>query len=131
MKRGGLWNTFVTVGHASAFLELLRSTIPDAMVKIADALARDDLDDAYLDLDPIDFSMAVLSREPHRLLVIPDAASGWTDLGSPDRVIETLIQSENEPSWLREMCGSDDPTLGTSAPRPVSDVLIPAWEQGL
>jgi len=131
MKRGGLWNTFVTVGRASAFLEMLRSTIPDAMVKIADALARDDLDDAYLDLDPIDFSMAVLSRAPHRLLVIPDAASGWTDLGSPDRVIETLIESENEPRWLREMCGSDDPTLGTSAPRPVSDVLIPAWEQGL
>ena len=119
MKRGGLWNTFVTVGHASAFLELLRSTIPHVMVKIADALARDDLDDAYLDLDTIDFSMAVLSREPHRLLVMPDAASGWTDLGNPDRLIETLIQSENEPSWLREMCRSGDPTFGTSAPTPL------------
>ncbi|HEX3229107.1 MAG TPA: sugar phosphate nucleotidyltransferase, partial [Pyrinomonadaceae bacterium] len=123
MKRGGLWNTFVTVGHASAFLDLLRSTIPDAMARIADALARDDLDDAFLDLDTIDFSMAVLSREPHRLLVIPDAASGWTDLGNPDRVIETLIQSENKPRWLREMCGSGDPTLGTSAPTPLHQGL--------
>jgi mannose-1-phosphate guanylyltransferase len=123
MKRGGLWNTFVTVGHASAFLELLRSTIPDAMVKVANALACDDLDDAYLDLDPIDFSMAVLSREPHRLLVMPAAASGWTDLGNPDRVIETLILSENEPSWLREMCGSGDPTPGTSAPTPLHQGL--------
>jgi mannose-1-phosphate guanylyltransferase len=130
MMRGGLWNTFVTIGHASAFLELLRSTIPEAMVRIADALARDDLDGAYLDLDTIDFSMAVLSREPHRLLVMPDAASGWTDLGNPDRLIETLIRSENEPSWLREMCGSGDPTLGPSPPTPVSDALIPTWVQG-
>lgn len=130
MMRGGLWNTFVTIGHASAFLELLRSTIPEAMVRIADALARDDLDGAYLDLDTIDFSMAVLSREPRRLLVMPDAASGWTDLGNPDRLIETLIRSENEPSWLREMCGSGDPTLGPSPPTPVSDALIPTWVQG-
>ncbi len=117
MKRGGLWNTFVTVGHASAFLELLRSTIPDAMVKIADALARDDLDDAYLDLDAIDFSMAVLSREPHRLLVMPDAASGWTDLGDPDRVIETLIQNQIEPDWLREMRGSAVGTENSTSSR--------------
>jgi mannose-1-phosphate guanylyltransferase len=130
MKRGGLWNTFVTVGHASAFLELLGSTIPDAMVKIADALARDDLDNAYRDLDTIDFSKTVLSREPHRLLVMPDAASGWTDLGDPDRVIETFIQKQIEPDWLREMCGSGDPTLWTSAPTPVSDALIPTCQQG-
>lgn len=119
MKRGGLWNTFVTVGHASAFLELLRSTIPDAMVKIADALARDDLDAAYLDLDPIDFSMAVLSREPHRLLVIPDAASGWTDLGDPDRVIETLTQNQIEPDWLRETRRSGAPKPATATPTPL------------
>lgn len=105
MKTGGLWNTFVTVGHAGAFLELLRSTIPDAVVKIADALALNDLAGAYRDLDTIDFSMAVLCREPHRLLVMPDAASGWTDLGNPDRVIETLIQNQIKPDWLPEMCG--------------------------
>jgi mannose-1-phosphate guanylyltransferase len=116
MKKGGLWNTFVTIGHASAFLELLRSTIPDAVVKIAGALARDDLDGAYLDLDTIDFSMVVLGREPHRLLVIPDAASGWADLGDPDRVIETLLQNQIEPDWLREMrvsaVGTDNSTSG-------------------
>jgi mannose-1-phosphate guanylyltransferase len=106
MKRGGLWNTFITVGHASAFLELLRSTIPDAVVKFADALARGDLDGAYRDLNTIDFSKAVLGLEPHRLLVMPDAVSGWTDLGNPDRVIGTLVQNQIEPDWLREMRGS-------------------------
>ena len=119
MKRGGLWNTFVSVGHASAFLGLFRSTVPDAVDKIARALARDDLDSAYLDLDTIDFSMAVLGREPQRLLVIPDAASGWTDLGAPDRVIETLIQNQIKPDWLRELRGSDAPTLAKSVPTPL------------
>ena len=119
MKIGGLWNTFVTVGHASAFLELLYSTIPDTVVKIAGALARDDLDGAYLDLDTIDFSMAVLSRQPHRLLVLPDAASGWTDLGDPDRVIETLIKEQIEPDWLREMRGSGAPTPAIGMPTPL------------
>lgn len=106
MSTGGLWNTFVTVGHAVAFLELLRATIPDAVLKIAGALASDDLESAYRDLDTIDFSMAVLGREPRRLLVMPDAASGWTDLGNPDRVMETLVQNQIEPEWLREMRGS-------------------------
>jgi len=116
MKIGGLWNTFVTVGHASAFLELFYSTIPHTVIKIARALDRDDLDGAYLDLDTIDFSMAVLSREPHRLLVLPDAASGWTDLGDPDRVIETLIQEQIEPDWLREMRGSGAPMPAIGVP---------------
>jgi mannose-1-phosphate guanylyltransferase len=116
MKTGTLWNTFITVGHASAFLELLRSTIPD-VVKIAGALACDDLDGAYLDLDTIDFSMAVLNREPHRLLVIADAASGWTDLGDPDRVIDTLFQNQIEPDWLREMRGSAVGTENSTSSR--------------
>jgi Helix-turn-helix domain len=48
-------------------------------------------------------------EKPHRLLVLPDAASGWADLGNPDRVIDTLIQNRIEPEWLREMRGSDVP----------------------
>jgi mannose-1-phosphate guanylyltransferase len=117
MKRGGLWNTFITVGHVSAFLELLRSAIPDDVVKIADALARGDLDGAYRDLNTIDFSKAVLGLEPHRLLVMPDATSGWNDLGNPDRVIDTLFQNQMEPDWLREMRGSAVGTDHTTSGR--------------
>jgi mannose-1-phosphate guanylyltransferase len=118
VSTGGLWNTFVTVGHAGAFLQLLRSAIPDAVVKIASALASDDLERAYLEMDTIDFSMAVLGREPHRLLVMPDSASGWTDLGNPDRVIETLTQHEIKPDWLRQMRGSAVRTDRSTISRP-------------
>jgi len=106
MRAGGLWNTFVTIGQAGAFLELLYSTAPDAVAEIAAALAQGDLDGAYRDLDTIDFSKDVLSVKPHRLMVLPDAASGWADLGDPGRVIETLVHNQIEPEWLREMRGS-------------------------
>lgn len=103
MQRGGLWNTFITVGHASAFLELLISTVPASVAEIVAALRYGDLDAVYHELETVDFSMAVLNREPHRLLVLPDTASGWADLGNPERVIDTLNQNQIEPQWLREM----------------------------
>jgi mannose-1-phosphate guanylyltransferase len=109
MRKRGLWNTFVTIGQAGAFLELLFSTIPGAMAEIAAALARDDLERIYGEMKMIDFSKDVLSAEPRRLLVIPEASSGWTDLGKPDRVIETLVENEIEPEWLREMLDADVP----------------------
>src|SRR5262245_17722328 len=44
----------------------------------------------------------VLSLKPHRLLVASDTTSGWNDLGATDRVIDTLVQNQIEPEWLRE-----------------------------
>jgi hypothetical protein len=32
--------------------------------------------------------------------VIRDARSGWTDLGNPSRVIDTLVQNHIEAEWL-------------------------------
>ena len=118
MRAGGLWNTFVTVGHAGAFLKLLCSTIPAAVAQIAGALLRDDLESAYCDMGTVDFSKDVLSLEPRRLLVIPDAASGWTDLGNPGRVIETLVQNQIVPEWLREMHRSHIPAADDSSLAP-------------
>ncbi len=103
MRTGGLWNTFVTIGQADAFLKLLLSTVPTAVAEIAVALKRGDLEGVYREIEMIDFSEDVLRLEPQRLLVIPDAASGWADLGNPDRVIEVLVENQIEPEWLREM----------------------------
>jgi mannose-1-phosphate guanylyltransferase len=100
MKLGCLWNTFVTIGHVSAFLELLCSVVPAAVAGIAAALTDGDLEGAYRGLDTIDYCRDVLSQDPRRLLVIRDAASGWTDLGNPRRVIDTLVQNHIEAEWL-------------------------------
>jgi mannose-1-phosphate guanylyltransferase len=101
-----LWNTFITVGRAATFLELLCSTVPEAILSITQALADSGLDTAYRLLPTVDFSRDVLAHQPHRLLVLRDAASGWTDLGSPARVFETLTRNRLQPEWFRAVSRS-------------------------
>jgi mannose-1-phosphate guanylyltransferase len=101
MSGGCLWNTFVTVGRASTFLELLRLQIPGVMLHIAAWVSRDDLDGAYRGIRPIDFSREVLTLLPHRLLAVRDVESGWADFGNPARVIDTLVRNRIEPAWLK------------------------------
>jgi mannose-1-phosphate guanylyltransferase len=103
MRRGGLWNTFITIGRASAFLKLLSATVLPAMMSIAEAVADGNLDSVYNEIETIDFSKHVLSMEAGGLLVMADNASGWADLGNQARVIDTLDRNNIEPDWLREM----------------------------
>jgi mannose-1-phosphate guanylyltransferase len=69
MRRGALWNTFVVIGRAGAFLSLLAGTALPEMTRIAEAVAYGDLSRAYGKIETIDFSRDVLSLEPRRLLV--------------------------------------------------------------
>ena len=89
-KSGCLWNTFVTVGSGSAFLELLAATVPDLLDAISNGLSATALDRIYPEIEPIDFSKDVLSLVPERLLVLRDGPSGWTDFGSPQRAMDVL-----------------------------------------
>ena len=54
---------------------------------------------AYDSLDTVDFSRDVLANLPHRLLVLRDRTSGWADLGSPTRVLDTLSRNGIQPGW--------------------------------
>ncbi len=112
LQQGCLWNTFVTIGYASTFLDLLRLQVPDAMPYIAAGLGCNNLEAAYRGVRQIDFSREVLSPLPSRLLLVRDAGSGWADLGTPERVIDTLVRNRIEPGWLNEMrlVAGDEPT---------------------
>jgi hypothetical protein len=59
-------------------------------------------DVAYPQLAPVDFSRDVLANLPHRLLVLRDRTSGWADLGSPARVLDTLSRNGIQPQWAGE-----------------------------
>ena len=107
MRKGGLWNTFITIGRASAFLKLLSATVLPAMTRLAEAIVNRNLDRVYNELEIIDFSKHVLSAEPGGLFVMADNMSGWADLGNQARVIHTLDRNNTEPDWLREMRRSD------------------------
>jgi mannose-1-phosphate guanylyltransferase len=102
LRRGCLWNTFVTVGRATTFFEMLCSRVPETVLAISRAMADNTLDVAYASLDTVDFSRDVLTNLPHRLLALRDRTSGWADLGSPTRVLETLSRNGIRPEWARE-----------------------------
>ena len=109
-QRGCLWNTFVTIGLAGAFLELLQATVPGLMQSLAEFSAHRRMDRLYDNIAPVDFSKSVLARRPERLVVLRDSASGWTDFGSPRRVVDVLTRHRIMPSWLVPHSGS---VLGT------------------
>jgi mannose-1-phosphate guanylyltransferase len=102
LHRGCLWNTFVTVNRAATFFEMLCSQVPEAVLALSRAMACNTLNVAYASLDAVDFSRDVLANLPHRLLVLRDRTSGWADLGSPARVLDTLSRNGIQPGWAGE-----------------------------
>ena len=100
LQRRCLWNTFVTIGYATTFLEILRSRIPDVIASIETATATGGLDVSYRGLPSVDISREVFSPQPNRLLVFRDTESGWADLGTPRRVFDVLARDEIVPEWL-------------------------------
>ena len=102
LRRGCLWNTFVSAGRASTFLDLLSSQVPDVALSLNKALVENKLKVAYQAIPAVDFSRQVLVPQPHRLLTVPDTASGWADLGSPTRVMDILARNHIQPAWLRD-----------------------------
>ena len=99
MRRGCFWNTFVTFGLAATFLEILCGRVPEAVISVAKAVTDVALETSYPLLPTVDFARDVLAHETRRLLVLRDRKSGWADLGSPDRVLETLARHAIQPEW--------------------------------
>jgi mannose-1-phosphate guanylyltransferase len=101
LRRGGcLWNTFITIGRVGAFMELLHATVPKVTRALEHSFIKGQIDQLYHRIAPVDFSRAVLTRMPARLVVLRDAASGWTDLGSPRRIMDVLRSQGIRPPRL-------------------------------
>jgi mannose-1-phosphate guanylyltransferase len=100
-RRGCLWNTFITIGLVGTFLELLQTTVPHLTRSLEHSFINGQVDRFYDQIAPVDFSRSVLTQIPGRLVVLRDAASGWTDFGSPRRVTDVLLSQGMHPSWLK------------------------------
>src|SRR6266478_8538007 len=59
LRRGCLWNTFVTVGHANTLLELLCAQVPNVVQHISTALAEKTLEAGTNLIPPEDFSARI------------------------------------------------------------------------
>jgi mannose-1-phosphate guanylyltransferase len=96
--RGALWNSFIFGAHGAVLMDLLRQRLPAVVDAMIAALAQDArespegtaLADLYEILNSVDFSRSILQGAEARLKVVRAPACGWTDLGTPRRVGETL-----------------------------------------
>ena len=107
LRKHSAWNTFVMVGRARAFLEMVAQAIPDVLkaLRLARLWTGSETyidDSVYGQVPSSDFSRHVLSVENRRLLVLRVRDLGWSDLGDPGRVLAVLENSSSEPCWLKE-----------------------------
>jgi mannose-1-phosphate guanylyltransferase len=112
--RGCIWNTFVMVGRAQAFLDLIRASAVDFYLACEPLLARYGaaidagmLKTVYDELPTADFSKSVLSTSPEKLGVLNLGDVGWSDLGVPERVLRMWSETGVESRWVHsEIAGS-------------------------
>lgn len=113
-ERGALWNTFVMVGHVSAYLKMVCSARSGLMkafsthqlwagteVQIPDWI--------YERVYAADFSRDILSNQTERLLVQRLGHLVWNDLGHPERVMDVLQAAGLKPWWMKEWHASRRP----------------------
>ena len=105
LRIGCVWNTFVTIGRATTFLELLCAEVPEVVLAVTRAISDGNIEPAYERLPNVDFSRDILAHNVERLLVVKDSGSGWADLGSPARVLDVLARMDTQPAWLRQVGG--------------------------
>ena len=99
MGRGGLWNSFVMVGHVSAFLKLIGRAAPELFARFAAVEPtfgtpeeESVVAQLYSQLRDVNFSRHVLATRPENLAVLPVSGLTWSDLGKPQRVLSTLAE---------------------------------------
>ena len=96
LQQGALWNAFICVGRLEGFWTEARRHMPraterfDAYVDRVGGPGEDALlDHIYSGMMPADFSRDVL-QQARGLVVAPVRDAGWSDWGSPRRVLESL-----------------------------------------
>lgn len=106
MERGCLWNSFVMVGRADAFLKMTRRALPalfDFFSAIAPGFASPAeapaMSELYSWIPSSNFSHEVLALRPEDLAVMQVSDVGWSDLGEPKRVFSTLQKIGLQTQW--------------------------------
>jgi mannose-1-phosphate guanylyltransferase len=101
LAAGALWNMFIIAGSADALLQLYAPSHASSVALMRAAIREMETSDtalasAYRELPAVDFSRDLLEPQASRLQVLRAPPCGWSDLGTPKRVIETLTQLQAE-----------------------------------
>lgn len=92
LDEGGLWNSFLLLARVDGVLALAEHRLPGLAFALHAALVAggDALDLLYADLPVHDFSRHLLQDAEDELRVLPVPHCGWSDLGTPERVLACL-----------------------------------------
>lgn len=97
IARGGVWNSFIFAAHGQTLLRAFEQRAPHVVaemrqiVSITDpSIRRAELAEFYEHAPALDFSRDILQQVPTLLRVLIVPPCGWSDLGTPRRVTETL-----------------------------------------
>ena len=112
-RQGGLWNTFISTAPVGEYLVLARRHLPQhaaSFERYATSIGHGEearvLASIYATMPPANFSRDLLAHAAH-LAVIPVASTGWSDWGSPERVIASLAGTPDHDALLARM--SEEP----------------------
>jgi mannose-1-phosphate guanylyltransferase len=98
LAQGALWNTFIIAADAQALLHLFERRRPDIVAAMRNSVGggrsetqtAEALADLYESLPEMDFSRSILQGQEEYLRVLPVPDCGWSDLGTPERVVAAL-----------------------------------------
>jgi mannose-1-phosphate guanylyltransferase len=97
IARGGVWNSFIFAAHGQTLLRAFEERAPELVDEMRQIVSgsdfcsqQDELAELYERAPNLDFSREILQRSPALLRVLTVPACGWSDLGTPRRVTETL-----------------------------------------
>jgi len=127
VAEGALWNTFIVAATVQSLIELfMRRFAPlvlEMQVIVSRAVSSDAIGasywpaivDLYERLPSIDFSTDLLqaNEESLRVLRVPDC--GWSDLGTPSRVAETLRRLPPEYPMHKAAAAASMPIVNLAA----------------
>lgn len=106
LQEGWLWSTLIVVGRAAALAALGREILPGVHGPLGRAVGRagrrgadGELRRAYAEIPQTDFSRDLLERVPERLGVSVLSDLEWSDLGTPERVLDVVRASGWVPGW--------------------------------
>jgi mannose-1-phosphate guanylyltransferase len=103
IKLGALWNMFIIAGSVRALLSLYDRSYGESVSRMRAAIGARPagvdggaLRGTYRYMPSVDFSRHLLEPQATKLQVLRVPPCGWNDLGTPKRVIETLLELQSE-----------------------------------
>lgn len=99
-RDGALWSTMVLVARGRALLDAFETARPEltgrlrAVLSLPEPARTARLDAAYAEMPACDFSRDILAHASGLAVLAWPARVGWTDLGTPERLLDWLRPEE-------------------------------------